>query len=55
MLELRPTCENRNKLVPADSSEAMTCSYECTLCQQCVNEALENVYPNCGAGFVNDK
>ena len=51
MLELRPTCENCNKPLPPHSTEAMICTYECTFCNQCVNEILENVCPNCGGGF----
>jgi hypothetical protein len=52
MLELRPNCENCNKSLPANSSEARICSYECTFCASCVNEILANVCPNCGGGFV---
>ena len=52
MLELRPTCENCNKTLPADSREARICSYECTFCATCVEEVLFNVCPNCGGGFV---
>lgn len=51
MLELRPTCENCNKDLPPNCLEAMICSYECTFCQHCVDEILENVCPNCGGGF----
>jgi hypothetical protein len=51
MLELRPNCEHCNKALPANSAEAMICSFECTFCQQCV-ELLENVCPNCGGGFT---
>jgi hypothetical protein len=51
MLELRPTCENCNKSLPPDSLDARICSYECTFCAACV-DALENVCPNCGGGFV---
>lgn len=51
MLELRPSCENCNKRLPADSIEAMICSFECTFCQTCVDEVLQNVCPNCGGGF----
>lgn len=51
MLEIRPTCENCNKLLPNDSTEAMICSYECTFCETCVHETLQNVCPNCGGGF----
>ena len=52
MLELRPTCEHCNKALPPHATEAMICSFECTFCQQCVDEVLENVCPNCGGGFV---
>ncbi|HEU4604239.1 MAG TPA: DUF1272 domain-containing protein [Steroidobacteraceae bacterium] len=52
MLELRPTCENCNKALPPDSLEARICSYECTFCSTCVEEALHNVCPNCGGGFA---
>jgi len=51
MLELRPTCENCNKALPPNSTEARICTYECTFCAACV-ETLENVCPNCGGGFV---
>ncbi|WP_413699305.1 DUF1272 domain-containing protein [Psychromonas sp. KJ10-10] len=53
MLALRPNCECCDKDLQADSSEAMICSYECTFCQTCVQDILENVCPNCGGGFVN--
>jgi len=52
LLELRPTCENCNKELPADSLEARICTYECTFCAPCVDNVLENVCPNCGGGFV---
>ncbi|MDW3191238.1 MAG: DUF1272 domain-containing protein [Cytophagales bacterium] len=52
MLELRPTCENCNKPLPPDSTEAMICTFECTFCKDCVENSLENVCPNCGGGFV---
>jgi hypothetical protein len=29
----------------------MICSFECTFCQNCVEEVLGNVCPNCGGGF----
>lgn len=51
MLELRPTCENCNKPLPPESLEARICTYECTFCASCI-EALGNVCPNCGGGFV---
>src|SRR5262245_12276168 len=52
MLELRPTCEQCNKPLPPDATEARICSYECTFCATCVDEVLGNVCPNCGGGFV---
>lgn len=52
MLEIRPNCECCNKDLPPDSTEAMICSYECTFCEACVSNRLENVCPNCGGAFV---
>lgn len=52
MLELKPTCEQCNKVLPYNATDAMICSYECTFCAQCVQEVLHNVCPNCGGGFV---
>lgn len=51
MLEIRPTCENCNKSLPNDSTEAMICSFECTFCKDCVDHVFQNVCPNCGGGF----
>ncbi len=51
MLELRPTCEHCNCPLPADSSAARICSFECTFCEDCVATVLGNVCPNCGGGF----
>lgn len=50
MLDIRPTCENYNKDLPYDSTEAMICTFECTYCKDCV-ELLKQVCPNCGGGF----
>ena len=52
MLELRPTCEHCNKLLPPESIEAMICTFECTFCRTCVADVLDNVCPNCGGGFM---
>jgi hypothetical protein len=52
MLELRPSCENCNKLLPPESAEARICSFECTFCAECVDDVLHNVCPNCGGGFA---
>lgn len=51
MLELRPTCEHCNVALPADSTAAMICTFECTFCRDCV-ERLDNVCPNCRGGFA---
>ena len=52
MLQLRPSCEHCASALPADSTQAMICSYECTFCVRCVDEVLQGVCPNCGGGFV---
>lgn len=52
MLELRPSCEHCDKPLPAQSTEAMICSFECTFCSDCVQAVLKNVCPNCGGGFT---
>ncbi|MEL6810189.1 MAG: DUF1272 domain-containing protein [Bacteroidota bacterium] len=52
MLEIRPNCENCNKALPFDSEEAMICTFECTFCQDCVHEILQEVCPNCGGNFT---
>jgi hypothetical protein len=51
-LEIRPNCEYCDKDLPARSSEARICSYECTFCAACVESRLRGVCPNCGGGFV---
>ena len=51
MLELRQNCENCNKALAPNSTEAMICTYECTFCEECVTNILYNVCPNCSGGF----
>jgi hypothetical protein len=51
MLELRPSCEHCNKLLPPAATDAMICTYECTFCRDCVDTVIGNVCPNCGGGF----
>ena len=51
MLQIRPNCEHCNCDLPADSTKAHICSYECTFCKECVENVLHNVCPNCGGGF----
>ena len=50
-LELRPNCEYCDVDLPASSTEARICSYECTFCADCVETKLRNVCPNCGCGI----
>jgi uncharacterized protein len=52
MLELRPSCEHCNKLLPPAATDARICSFECTFCADCVDRVLFNICPNCGGGFV---
>jgi len=51
MLELRPNCELCDCDLPADSTTARICSYECTFCPPCAAE-LEHRCPNCGGELV---
>lgn len=51
MLEIRPVCEHCGRKLPADSVDAMICSFECTFCKDCVDNVLFNVCPNCGGGL----
>ncbi|MBA3677246.1 MAG: DUF1272 domain-containing protein [Sphingosinicella sp.] len=51
-LEIRPNCEFCDRDLPADSTEALICTYECTFCATCVDRELRNVCPNCGGGFA---
>lgn len=51
MLEMRPVCEHCGISLPANSEDAMICTFECTFCRHCVEHALHNVCPNCGGGF----
>lgn len=52
MLEIRPNCELCDVDLPANSTQARICSYECTYCADCVEQVLFNVCPTCGGGFV---
>jgi len=52
MLEIRPNCELCDCDLPANATNAMICSYECTYCAACVQDVLENTCPTCGGGFT---
>jgi uncharacterized protein len=51
-LELRPNCEYCDKDLPPEAADARICTFECTFCADCVENALSNVCPNCGGGFA---
>ncbi|HTT41377.1 MAG TPA: DUF1272 domain-containing protein [Burkholderiales bacterium] len=51
MLELGLVCEPGEASPPADSTEAMICSFECTSCRIRVETVLRNVCPNCRGGL----
>lgn len=52
MLQLRPGCECCDRDLPADSMEAMICSFECTFCRDCAEQKLHGLCPNCGGELV---
>jgi len=52
MLQLRPNCECCNVDLPAQSMQAMICSFECTFCADCASNRLHGVCPNCGGELV---
>lgn len=52
MLELRPNCEGCNRDLPADSDEAMICTFECTFCRHCAETVYSGICPNCGGNLV---
>ena len=52
MLTLRPTCERCNIDLPPDSLLARICSFECTFCQSCTDDALRGMCPNCGGELL---
>jgi len=52
MLELRLGCECCDRDLPADSTEAFICTYECTFCRDCAEKTLEGTCPNCGGELV---
>jgi hypothetical protein len=52
MLQLRPGCECCDRDLPAESAEAMICSFECTFCRSCTDTVLGGTCPNCGGELV---
>ena len=53
MLEIRPSCEHCDKDLPFDAQDAMICTFECTFCEDCVENVLAAVCPNCGGNFTS--
>jgi hypothetical protein len=52
MLALRPNCECCDRDLPAESREAMICSFECTYCAACAAGVLAGICPNCAGELV---
>jgi uncharacterized protein len=52
MLALRPGCECCNLDLPPESLLARICSFECTFCQDCTDNKLEGICPNCGGELL---
>lgn len=52
MLQLRPNCECCDSDLPADSTAAMICSFECTFCRDCAQNSLHGSCPNCGGELL---
>lgn len=52
MLAMRPDCEQCGVDLPANSSGAFICSFECTFCAPCT-EALDERCPNCGGELLD--
>ena len=52
MLQMRPNCECCDRDLPADSTEARICSFECTFCASCADTRLKLRCPNCGGELI---
>jgi uncharacterized protein len=52
MLAMRPDCERCGADLPAESGEALICSFECTFCRPCGEGPLGGRCPNCGGELV---
>jgi len=52
MLQLRPNCECCDRDLPADSPDALICSFECTWCRDCAETRLGLRCPNCQGELV---
>lgn len=52
MLEMKKACELCAAALPADSVDAMICSFECTFCNRCSTNVLKGVCSNCEGELV---
>ena len=52
MLQLRPGCECCDRDLPADSPDALICSFECTFCRDCAEHKLHGRCPNCAGELL---
>lgn len=52
MLQVRPNCECCDRDLPADSVDALICSFECTFCRECAEHILLNTCPNCAGELL---
>lgn len=52
MLEMRPACERCTTDLPAASTVARICSFECTFCVVCADGDLAGTCPNCGGELL---
>jgi hypothetical protein len=52
MLALRPNCECCDADLPADSTAARICSFECTFCETCAQTRFDGRCPNCTGELV---
>ncbi|WP_151894695.1 DUF1272 domain-containing protein [Patiriisocius marinistellae] len=52
MLEIRPSCEQCNKALSYNTTDAMICTFECTYCKECASKTFKNTCPNCGGNFT---
>jgi hypothetical protein len=52
MLDIRPNCECCDKDLPANSRDALICTFECTFCSLCAESVLKYQCPNCGGNLV---
>jgi hypothetical protein len=52
MLQLRPSCECCDRVLPPDSADARICSFECTFCASCAESLLQGKCRNCGGELL---